>query len=98
VADWGTVDAGILGIRQISALSTAVRPVLHYLVCGRQGGVLNLGVTTRSTWDPMIAPTSPVLAANRNAYYRDGIGGALPGTFGTPDGTDQGVALTVQLT
>lgn len=98
VADFGTVDAGLLGIRQISSLSTTVRPVLHYLICGRQGGILNLGVSTRSTWDPMIAPTSPTIAANRNAYYKDGVSGALPGTFGTPDGTDQGVALSVQLT
>lgn len=98
VADFGIVDAGILGTRQISGLSTVVRPVLHYLICGRQGGVLNLGVSTRSTWDPMIANTTPVIAANRNAYFKDGIGGALPASFGTPDGTDQGVALTVQLT
>lgn len=98
LADFGTVGAGILGLVQITPAATAVRPVLHYLVCGRQGGVLNLGVSTRSTWDPIIAPTSPVIAANRNAYYKDGISGALPATFGTPDGTDQGVALTVQLT
>lgn len=98
IADFGVIDSGILGTRQITPTPVAVRPILHYLVCGRQGGVLNLGVTTRSTWDPMIAPSSPTIAANRNAYYRDGIGGALPASFGTPDGTDQGVALTVQLT
>lgn len=99
VADFGTVPTGVLGIVQINGLSTPVRPVLHYLVCARQGGLLvNLGLTTRSTWDPMIAPTSPVIAANRNAYYQDGVGGALPASFGTPGGTDQGVALSVQLT
>jgi hypothetical protein len=98
LADYGTVSAGVLGLAQIGGMNTRVRPVLHYLVCGRQGGVLNLGVTTRSTWDPIIAPTSPVIAANRNAYYIDGVGGALPTTFGTPTGTDLGVALSVQLT
>lgn len=98
LADWGTVDAGILGIRQISGLSTAVRPVLHFLVCGRQGGVLNLGLSTRNTWDPLISDDIPVIAANRNAYYIDGVTGALPASFGAPAGTDTGPALTVQLT
>lgn len=98
LADFGATPAPLLGIIQATPAPVAIRPVLHYLICGRQGGLVNLGVTTRSTWDPMIAPTSPVIAANRNAYYIDGVGGALPGTFGVPAGTDQGVALTVQLT
>lgn len=98
LADYGTVSAGVLGLAQIGGMNTRVRPVLHYLICGRQGGVLNLGVTTRSTWDPIIAPTSPVIAANRNAYYIDGVAGALPASFGAPAGTDQGAALSVQLT
>jgi hypothetical protein len=99
LADFGTVATGVLGTAQINGLNTRVRPVLHYLVCGRQGGLLvNLGVSTRSTWDPIIANTSPVIAANRNAYYIDGVGGALPASFGAPAGSDQGVALSVQLT
>lgn len=97
LADFGTVSAAVLGTAQIGGLNTRVRPVLHYLVCARQGAGVNLGVTTRSTWDPIIAPTSPVLAANRNAYYIDGVGGALPASFGAPAGTDLGVALSVQL-
>jgi len=98
IADFGATAAPLLGTIQATPTPVAVRPVLHYLICGRQGGLLNLGVTTRSTWDPMICPTSPVIAANRNAYYIDGVGGALPASFGAPAGTDQGVALTVQLT
>lgn len=98
VADYGTVGAGILGIRSITGLSTAVRPVLHYLVIGRQGGLVNLGLTTRASWDPIISETTPVIASNLNAYYQDGISGALPATFGTPAGSDEGPALVVQLT
>lgn len=98
LSDFGTVTAGVLGIRQISGLSVAVRPVLHFLICGRQGGVLNLGVSTRNTWDPVVSDDVPVIAANRNAYYIDGVSGALPANFGAVAGTDTGAALTVQLT
>jgi hypothetical protein len=98
LADFGTVSGAALGTAQINGLNTRVRPVLHYLVCGRQGAGVNLGVSTRSTWDPIIANTTPVIAANRNAYYIDGVAGALPASFGAPAGSDQGVALSVQLT
>lgn len=97
-ADYGTVTAGVTGIRQITGLSTVVRPVLHYLVIGRQGGVVNLGLTTRATWDPIVSETTPTINANFNCYYKDGISGALPGTFGTPDGLDTAPAISVQLT
>lgn len=98
LADYGTVTAGVTGIRSITGLSTVVRPVLHFLVVGRQGGVLNLGLTTRDTSDPIISETSATLAGVLNAYYIDGVSGALPGTFGTPAGSDTGPALSVQLT
>lgn len=98
VADYGTVTAGVTGIRSITGLSTAVRPVLHYLVIGRQGGVVNLGLTTRTSWDPIVSETSPTIANNFNAYYQDGISGALPASFGTPAGADNGPAISVQLT
>lgn len=98
VADYGTVAAGTTGIRSITGLSTAVRPVLHYLVIGRQGGALNLGLTTRATWDPIVSETTPTIAGTLNCYYKDGISGALPGTFGTPDGLDTAPAISVQLT
>ncbi len=98
VADYGTVSVGITGIRQITGLSTAVRPVLHYLGIARQGGILNLGLSARDTWEPVVSETSPVLDSNRNAYYRDGVSGALPSTFGTPVGTAQGPSASVQLT
>ena len=97
LADFGTVSGVALGTAQINGLNTRVRPVLHYLVCGRQGAGVNLGVSTRSTWDPIIANTTPVIAANRNAYYIDGVAGALPASFGAPAGSDQGAALSVQL-
>lgn len=97
VADYGTVTAGLTGIRSITGLSTPVRPVLHYLVCGRQGGVLNLGLTTRATGDPIISETSPTIAGNFSAYVMTGVGGALPGTF-TNNGVDNGPSIAVQLT
>lgn len=98
VADYGTVSVGVTGIRQISGLSTALRPVLHYFVVARQGGVLNLGLSSRDTWDPIVSETSPVLDANRNAYYRDSVSGALPASFGTIAGAIQGPSATIQLT
>lgn len=98
VADYGTVGAGLLGVRSITGLSTAVRPVLHYLIIGRQGGIVNLGLTTRATWDPVVSETTPTLAGTLNCYYKDGISGALPASFGAPDGLDTSPALSVQLT
>lgn len=98
VADYGTVGAGVTGITQISGLSTTVRPVLHYLVIGRQGGVLNLGLTTRVTWDPIVSETTPTITGALNCYYIDGVSGALPSSFGTPAGLDTAPAISVQLT
>lgn len=97
LADYGTVSAGLTGVRSISGLSTSVRPVLHYLVVARQGGLLNLGLTARDTWDPMVSEISPTLAGSLNAYYRDGVGGALPTSFGSIAGTIQSPAISVQL-
>ncbi len=98
LADYGTVTAGVTGIRSITGLSTAVRPVLHFLAVGRQGGILNLGLTTMDAFSPIVSSAAAALTGNLNAYYIDGVSGALPGTFGTPAGTDTGPALSVQLT
>lgn len=98
LADYGTVTAGVTGIRSITGLSTAVRPVLHYLVIGRQGGVGTLSVSSRSSWEPIVSDTSATISANTNSYFIDGVAGSLPASFGTPAGTDQGPCLTVQLT
>lgn len=98
LSDFGTVTVGVTGIRQINSLSVAVRPVLHYLVIGRQGGLVNLGLTARDTWDPIISETTPTITGNLNTYYQDGIAGALPASFGTPAGSIQGPAVSVQLT
>jgi energy-converting hydrogenase Eha subunit A len=98
VADYGVVGSGITGIRSITGLSTPVRPVLNWLVIARQGGLLNLGLSARDTWDPIVSETTPVLAANVNAYYRDGVSGALPASFGAVAGTIQSPSLSVQLT
>jgi hypothetical protein len=98
LADYGTVGAGLLGIRSITGLSTPIRPVLHYLVIGRQGGIVNLGLTTRATWDPIIAEASPTIAGTLNCYYINGVSGALPASFGTPAGNDTAPAISVQLT
>lgn len=98
VADFGTVSATVTGIRQITGLSTTVRPVLHYLVIGRQGGVVNLGLTTRQTWDPIVSEAVPTITGSLNCYYIDGVSGALPASFGTPAGLDTAPAISVQLT
>lgn len=98
IADYGTVTAGVTGIRQITGLSTSVRPVLHYLVIGRQGGVVNLGLTTRLTWDPITSETTPTITGTLNCYYIDGVSGALPASFGAPAGLDTAPAISVQLT
>jgi hypothetical protein len=97
VSDFGTVSVGVTGIRQISGLSTVVRPVLHYLVVGRQGGAVNLGLTTRATGDPIVSEASPTIAGNFSAYTQTGITGALPASFGTPAGVDTGPSIAAQL-
>lgn len=98
LSDFGTVTAGLTGIRQISGLSVSVRPVLHYIVIGRQGGVVNLGLTTRNTWDPITSETTPTITDSLNCYTQTGIGGALPANFGTPAGLDTAPAVSLQLT
>jgi hypothetical protein len=98
LTDFGTVASTLTGLRSITGLSTPVRPVLHFLVIGRQGAGVTLTLSTRSSWDPYVVDTAPTIASNTNAYYTDGVGGALPGTFGVPAGTDQGPCLVVQLT
>lgn len=97
IADYGTVTSDIAGVKQITSMSTLVQPVLHFLVVGRQGGGLNLGLSTRATGDPIISETAPSIAANLNAYYVDGVGGALPALYGTPAGSDTGPALQIRL-
>lgn len=98
LADYGTVSVGLTGVRTISGLSTPVRPVLHYLVIARQGGVLNLGLTSRDTGDASVSETSPTFAAGLNSYYRDSVAGALPASFGAIAGTINSPAVSVQLT
>lgn len=98
LSDFGTVGAGLTGIRSITGLSVAVRPVLHYIVIGRQGGVVNLGLTTRNTWDPIVSEAAPTITGSLNCYYQTGIGGALPASFGTPAGLDTAPAVSLQLT
>jgi len=98
LADYGTVDTGLTGIQSITGLSTAVRPVLHYLVIARQGGGLSMSVSSRSSWEPIVSDASPTIASNTNTYFVDGVTGALPASFGVPAGTDQGPCLVVQLT
>lgn len=98
LGDFGTVAAGVTGVKTITGLSVAVRPVLHYIVIGRQGGVLNLGLTTRATWDPICSETTPTIAGALNSYTQTGIAGALPANFGTPAGLDTAPAVSLQLT
>lgn len=99
LADFGTVGTGLTGVQSITGLSVSVRPVLHFVVVGRQGGVLTLGLSSRDTWDPLVSETAaPVLTQNRSGYYITGVGGALPASFGVPAGTDQVPGVALQLT
>lgn len=98
IADYGTIGADLLGVKQITSMSTPVRPVLHYLIIGRQGGLVNLGLSTRLTGDPIVSEAAPSITGNLNAYYADGITGALPATFPAPAGSDTGPALQLRLT
>lgn len=97
--DYGTVGAGVTGVRSITGLSRVVRPTLHYLVIARQGGVLNLGLTARDTGDVIVSESgSPSFGAGLNAYYRDGVSGALPAPFGAIAGSINSPAMSAQLT
>ena len=96
VADWGTVSTGLLGVKTWS-VSQVVRPVLYWLVLAQQG-LIAVGLRSRDTWDPIVSDDTPVLNANRNAYYKDGFSGAFPASFGTVDGTVQGPSGMLQLT
>lgn len=96
VADFGTVATGVAGVKTWS-MSQTIRPVLFWLVLAQQG-LISVGLRSRDTWDPIVSDSSPVLNANRNAYFKDGISGALPASFGTIDGTTQGPSAMVQLT
>jgi hypothetical protein len=96
VSDFGTVATGTAGVKQWS-MSQNVRAVLLWLVIAQQG-LISIGLRARDTWDPIVSDDTPVLNANRNAYYRDGITGALPASFGAIDGTVQGPSAMVQLT
>lgn len=98
LADFGTVSTGLTGIRQITGLSTVVRPVLHFVVIARQGGLLDLGLTSRNTWDPIVSETAPTLGGDLNSYYRDGVSGALPASFGPIAGSVKAPAVSLQLT
>lgn len=98
VADWGTVATGVTGIRSVTGLSTALRPVLHWAVVARQGGLLNLGLTARDTWEPLASETVPTLSGSLSGYYRDGVTGALPAAYGAIAGTAQTPSLSLQLT
>lgn len=97
ITDYGTVSAGLTGVKSVTSMSDAVSSVLYYVVVGRQGGVLNLGLTTRATGDPIVSEAAPTLTGNLNAYYIDGVSGSLPASFGTPAGSATGPGLQVRL-
>jgi len=98
ISDYGTVSAGTTGMRQITGLSTPLRPVLYYFVVARQGGIGVLSMTSRGIGDPIIANTSSVLDTVQNAYYTDSISGTLPATFGSIAGAINGPSASIQLT
>lgn len=98
VREFGTMALSALGIFTFAGFSTHMEPALYFLGIARQGGVLNLGLSTRDTWDPIISETTPVIGSNLNTYYIDGVAGAMPTTFGPPDGSAQCPSASVQLT
>lgn len=96
IQDFGTVATGAAGVKTWSVSQNA-RPVLLWLVLAQQG-LISIGLRARDTWDPIVSDSSPVLNANRNAYYKDGFSGAFPASFGAVDGTTQGPSAMLQLT
>lgn len=98
VADYGTVGTGVIGVQQISGLSTPLRPSLYFVVVVRQGGLLTLNLSTHNTGDPLISDTAPIPGINTNTYFVDGISGPLPASFGAISGTVQGPSIALQLT
>jgi len=72
------------------------------------GGIVRMGLynsdgalptaSARSSWDPVVTNAAATITANNNAYFIDGVGGALPASYGAPTGADQGPCVTLQLT
>lgn len=98
VQEIGLIPVGLIGIQTLTGFTLHLQPRLYFLSIVRQGGALNLGLSTRDTWEPIVSESSPTLMGNLNAYYVDGVAGALPTFFGTVAGTIQGPSASVQLT
>jgi len=96
IADYGTISTGVAGIKTI-VVSEALDPVLYWLVVAQQG-VISVGMRARVTGEPIVSETAANLNTNANAYYADGVSGALPATFPALGGSVQGPSATVQLT
>lgn len=97
IQDFGTVSASTSGVKTWSlSPQLALRPVLYWLVVVAQTSTAAV-VRARDTWDPIIGENSPLLAS-RNAYYREGVTGALPATFGAIAAASVGPMAVLQLT
>lgn len=96
IQDFGTVSTGLTGIQQLSSLSAFIRPSLHFLVAARQGGLLTLGVSSSISGDPMVFSSAPEFSSGLTSYYKDGVTGALPASFGVIAGSILGPAMSVQ--
>src|SRR5689334_900847 len=97
IADWGTVSTGLAGVKTWT-VSQAVRPVLYWLVLAQQG-LVALSVGAAETLDPNGVGDPAGLNANPNTVYRDtGFRGAVPPTFGNPEGAGPGPSAMLQLT
>lgn len=97
VREFGSMSLAAVGVQQFPGFSTPIEPQLYFLSMVRQGG-LAITLSARDTWDPVISEAAPTLAGNLNAYYIDGVSGALPEEYGPPAGTIQGPSASVQLT
>jgi hypothetical protein len=97
IADFGTISTGLLGVKTWTPTPLVLRPVLTWIVVVQQG-LINVGLRSRDTSEPMVSDSSAVLSGNLNSYYIDGVSGALPASFGVIGGTTQGPSFSIQLT
>lgn len=100
IADWGTVAAITTGAKVISSLSQGiVGGTQYWLVVAVQTVTGTPALKTRNISHPQVVETATptTLATHDNAYFANGVTGALPSSFGAVGGIAQGPSAMVKL-